>query len=121
MYFSASGAFNFAQEDIFKKSIKASFKLTKLTTTGEPNMKTSLHLYDHLLKSIVLYGLEIWDTFKTNSAACKKSNCFIFGETYIWFINRPILNMELLFTWLSLVMSMMVSFCAVLFPTRCLG
>ena len=25
---------------------------------------------------------------------------------------------KLLFTWLSLVMSMMVSFCAVLFPTR---
>ena len=28
---------------------------------------------------------------------------------------------KLLFTWLSLVVSMMVSFCAVLFPTRCLG
>ena len=28
---------------------------------------------------------------------------------------------KLLFTWLSLVMSMMVSFCAALFPTRCLG
>ena len=28
---------------------------------------------------------------------------------------------KLLFNWLSLVMSMMVSFCAVLFPTRCLG
>ena len=28
---------------------------------------------------------------------------------------------KLLFTWLSLVMSMMVFFCAVLFPTRCLG
>ena len=28
---------------------------------------------------------------------------------------------KLLFTWLSLVMSMVVSFCAVFFPTRCLG
>ena len=28
---------------------------------------------------------------------------------------------KLLFTWLSLVMSIMVSFCAVRFPTRCLG
>ena len=28
---------------------------------------------------------------------------------------------KLLFTWLSLVVSMVVSFCAVLFPTRCLG
>ena len=28
---------------------------------------------------------------------------------------------RLLFAWLSLVMSMMVSFCAVLFPAGCLG
>ena len=34
VHFFASGVFNFAQEDIFKKSIKASFKLTKLTTSG---------------------------------------------------------------------------------------
>ena len=31
------------------------------------------------------------------------------------------LNGKLLFTWLSLVVSVMVSFCGVLFPTRCLG
>ena len=31
------------------------------------------------------------------------------------------LYVKLLFTWLSLVMSLLVSFCAVLFPTRCLG
>ena len=28
---------------------------------------------------------------------------------------------KLLFTWPSLLVSMMVSLCAVLFPTRCLG
>ena len=28
---------------------------------------------------------------------------------------------KLLFTWLSLVVSMVISFCAVLYPTRCLG
>ena len=28
---------------------------------------------------------------------------------------------KLLFTWISLVVSLMVSFYAVLFPTRCLG
>ena len=31
------------------------------------------------------------------------------------------LYLKLLFTWLSLVMSLMASFCAGLFPTRCLG
>ena len=82
VHFSASGVFNFAKDDIFKKSLKASFKLTKLTTTGEPSMKTSLHLYDHLLKPIVLYGSEIWGTFKTNTSTCKKSSCFKFEEIY---------------------------------------
>ena len=31
------------------------------------------------------------------------------------------LYVKQLFTWLSLVVSLMASFCAVLFPTRCLG
>ena len=31
------------------------------------------------------------------------------------------LNEKLLFTWLSQMMSLMVSFCAVFFPMRCLG
>ena len=70
VHFSASGVFNFAIDDIFKKSIKATFKLTKLTTTGEPSIKSSLRLYDHLIKPIVLYGSEIWGSFKTNSSAC---------------------------------------------------
>ena len=52
-HFSASGVFNFAQDDILKKSIKASFKLTNLITTGELSINTSLHFYDHLLKPIV--------------------------------------------------------------------
>ena len=35
--------------------------------------------------------------------------------------NQPNLYGKQLFTWLSLIMSLMPSFCAVLFPTRCLG
>ena len=42
VYFSASGNFNYGQDDIFKK---ASFKLTKLITSGEPSINNSLHFY----------------------------------------------------------------------------
>ena len=45
-------------------------------------MKISLHLYDNLLKPIVLYGSEIWGTFKTNISTCKISSCFKFEEIY---------------------------------------
>ena len=37
------------------------------------------------------------------------------------FLCCPFSHEKLLFTWLSLVVSMMMSFCVVLFPTRCLG
>ena len=53
--FSASGIFNFAQDDIFKKSSKTSFKLTKLITSSEPSFKT-IHLFDHLLNPLFYFG-----------------------------------------------------------------
>ena len=78
VYFSASGIYNYGQQDIFNKARKASFKLTKLVTSAEPSIKTSLHLYDHLIKPIVLHGSEIWGVFKTNTKACKKEENFLF-------------------------------------------
>ena len=80
--FSTSGIFNYAQ-DIFKTSIKASFTLTKSIISGEPSINTSLHLYDHLIKPIVLYGAEIRGVLKTNCAACKKHSAFSFKDTRV--------------------------------------
>ncbi|MEW8546081.1 MAG: hypothetical protein AB2693_21380, partial [Candidatus Thiodiazotropha sp.] len=82
VYFSVSGIFSCAQDDIFKKSIKATFKLTKSITSGEPSIRTSLHLFDHMIKPIVLYGSEIWGVFKTQSAACRKDSVFSFENIY---------------------------------------
>ena len=82
VYFSASGIFNYVQQDIFNMARKASFKLIKLVTSVEPSIKTSLHLYDHLIKPIVLYGSEIWGVFKTNTKACKKEENFLFPFIY---------------------------------------
>ena len=82
VYFSASGIFSYGQNDIFNKARKATFKVTKLITSAEPSVKTSLHLYDHLIKPILLYGSEIWGAFKTNSKACKKDDTFLFPSIY---------------------------------------
>ena len=46
-YFSASGVFNYAQQDIFNKARNAYSKVTKIITSAEPSIKTSLHLYNH--------------------------------------------------------------------------
>ena len=39
---------------------------------------------------------------------------------YVWLAGGHLYGKQL-FTWLSLVVSFMASFCAVLFPTRCIG
>lgn len=82
VYFSASGSFNYGQQEIYQKSLKASFKLTKLITSAEPSINTSIHLYDHLIKPIVLYGSEIWGSFKTNTAACRKNDDTLFENVF---------------------------------------
>ena len=68
------------------KSSKASFKLhlisSKLISSSEPSIKTSLHLFDHLIKPIVLYGADIWGMFKTTSSACSKDNKFVLQNIY---------------------------------------
>ena len=75
--------FSIAHKMIFsKKSIKATFKLTKSIISREPSINTSLYLYDHMIKPIVVYGSEIWGVFKTNSAACKKDSMLSFENIY---------------------------------------
>jgi hypothetical protein len=57
--FSASGLFTLAQEESYKKGLKAYFMLTKITqnlTSGS----TYFHLFDSTVKPVLLYGAEVW-------------------------------------------------------------
>ena len=80
--FQASGIFTYAKEELFNKSLKASYKLNRCLSGTDTSIKTHLHLFDHMIKSIVLYGSEIWGLFKTDSAACKKDVINIFEKIY---------------------------------------
>jgi hypothetical protein len=51
-----------------KKSLKAYFKLQKDFLSLNPKQKTSIHIFDHTIKPIVLYGCEIWGIFNSNTA-----------------------------------------------------
>ena len=61
VYFSASGTFSYAQDELNKKSQKDFLSLN-------PKPKTSIHIFDHTIKPIVLYGCEIWGNFNSNTA-----------------------------------------------------
>ena len=80
--FQSSGLFNYAKEELYNKSLKASYKLSRCLSGSAASIKTNLHLIDHTIKPIDLYGSEIWGMFKTNSAACKKNAINISEKIY---------------------------------------
>ena len=59
---------SYAQDELYKNSLKAYFKLQKDFLSLNPKPKTSIHIFDHTIKPIVLYGCEIWGTFNSNTA-----------------------------------------------------
>ena len=56
---------------MYKKSLKAVFKLQRALSSSNPSISTFLHLYNHTIKPILMYGSEITGMFKTSSAACR--------------------------------------------------
>ena len=55
-----SGNFTEARKQLFQTAIKASFKLCRDMKSATPSIKTFLHLFDHCIKAIALYGCENW-------------------------------------------------------------
>lgn len=74
IWFSSSGSYSYAQNELYKKSLKAFFKLKKDLLSLKPNIRTSMHVFDHTIKPILLYGSDIWGMFNPFTMKCKKEN-----------------------------------------------
>ena len=74
IYFAASGSFSLAQEEMYKKALKAYFKLQKDFLNLNPGVKNSTHIFDHTIKPILLYGCEMWGSFNTQTARFRKNS-----------------------------------------------
>ena len=61
--FSTSGTFSYAKREIYNKGLKAYFKFIRCFSDSKPNVSTFLHIFDHTVKSVLLYGSEIWGSF----------------------------------------------------------
>ena len=59
IWFSSSGSYSYAQNELYKKSLKAFFKLKKDLLSLNPNIRTSMHVFDYIIKPILLYGSDI--------------------------------------------------------------
>ena len=58
--FTTYGTFTPAKNDLYQRALKGLFKFRKSFSDISPNIKTCLHIFDHTLKPILLYGSEIW-------------------------------------------------------------
>ena len=81
LYFSASGSFSFARKELYNKAQKAYFKLCKDFLSINPGIKTSIHVFDHTVKPILLYGSEIW-AFLNPFTSKFKNGSFSFDDVY---------------------------------------
>ena len=64
--FTLSGSFKQSENELVNKARKAYFKLRKDFFSFNPNIPVSLHVFDHTIKPILMYGSEIWGTFRTD-------------------------------------------------------
>jgi hypothetical protein len=58
--FNSNCTYHTAIENLKNKSTKAMFKLFKSFGNTTPNIKTSIHLFNAMIKPILLYNCEIW-------------------------------------------------------------
>jgi hypothetical protein len=65
--FTPSGSFTAAKEHLYKKSLKAHFKLKK-ALYGIDNHRLGIHLFEHTVSPILTYGAEVWGAF--NPTTC---------------------------------------------------
>ena len=52
----------------YKKALKALFKLQRDFLCLNPSISTALHVFNHTIKPILLYGCEIWSSFNLKSS-----------------------------------------------------
>jgi len=74
--FNISGSFKEAKSDLYKKGLKAYFKLKKCFEQYKPKIKTVLHVFDHTIKPILLYDSEIWGIFDVSKSKKLKNMYF---------------------------------------------
>lgn len=71
-----------SQSDLYKRSLKAYFKIFR-NLNPLPGIKTLLHLFDHLIKPILLYGCEIWTPINLAIKETKSQNVLNERQTFL--------------------------------------
>ena len=60
VHFSISGSISLTSLELYKKGLKAFYKIKSIFDHKCPNSKVALHVFDHTIKPILTYGSDIW-------------------------------------------------------------
>ena len=60
IHFSVSGSFALAHSELYNKAFKALYKFKRNFLCLNPGVRSSLHVFDHTIKPILMYCSEIW-------------------------------------------------------------
>ena len=72
---SNTGRYTEARRKLYDKALKASFRIYRDMKMISPSNKTMLHIFDHTIKPILLYGCENWGMMNITSKR-KQSSLF---------------------------------------------
>ena len=70
---SCKGNFEECKNDLYSKGLKAYFKLCKNIGQNDLHIDTAIHLFDHTVRQILLYGAEIWGQFSCKSTKLRST------------------------------------------------
>ena len=65
-----------AKNNLYHKGLKALFKVKQCFQGHSPKIKTILHIFDHTIKPILLYGSEIWGSLPAQTLLTQGDNYF---------------------------------------------
>lgn len=71
--FKSNGSFDTAQKNLYHRGLKAYFKMVKMLSTEHSTPNTTMHLFDHTVKPILLYASEIWGCIDPNLRRVKNN------------------------------------------------
>jgi hypothetical protein len=72
IWFSSSDSYSYAQNELYEKSLKAFFKLKKDLLSLNPNIRTSMHVFDHTIKPIIYKTLNVFSHIMIQNRYCQK-------------------------------------------------
>ena len=81
--FTVSGTFTKTTEDLYSRGLKAFFKLRRQIAQSSIKCSTYAHLFDTMVKPVLLYGSEIWAPCAITARKLKSNKQFNIEESYM--------------------------------------